>query len=105
VVAVKGAPAGSLVEVRTANPAPAAGAADPNVRNSPAAVADGLTPLPATVNPLLVRAWSLDAAGKPTPPPEYTVKVLGPPPKEGAERPVLRAVPFRPADAAVRAAD
>ncbi len=103
VVAAKGAPAGALVEIRTTKPAPAAGASDPNVRNSPAALADGLTPPPRSLTPLVVAAWSLDAAGKVQPPPEYEVRVLGPAAKEGADRPVLKSVPLRPAESAFRA--
>jgi len=106
VVAVKDAPADSLVEVVT-NPAPAADVADANVRNSPApltaeAKAHSMTPLPKTLNPLIVKAWSIDLKGKPMPAPEYTIKVFGPPAKEGAARPVLKMVTFRPQDNAFR---
>jgi hypothetical protein len=103
VVSVKGAPKGSLVDVQTTNPAPPAGAADPNVRNSPAALAAGRTPLPKTVSPLIVKSWTFDPTGKLVPAPDYAVKVLGPAPKEGAPRPLLKAVPFKPAENAFRA--
>ena len=103
VVAVKGAPAGALVEVRTSKPAPAVGAADPNVRGSPVPVIDGLTPLPQSVTPLIVKAWSFDALGKPLPVPEYTVKVLVSTAKPGADRPVIATQIFRPAPTAFRA--
>jgi hypothetical protein len=103
VIRVKDAPAGARVEIRTANPALPAGAADPNVRNSPVALVNGLTPGPASLSPLLVRAWSLDLAGKPLPAPEYAVKILGIPAKEGAERPVLKTVLYRPPENAFRA--
>ena len=55
VVAVKGAPANCLVEMRTNDAKLAADVTDSNVRNSPAGLADGLTPLPKTVNPLIVK--------------------------------------------------
>jgi parallel beta-helix repeat protein len=96
-IAVKGAPAGALVEVRTNDPKLAADAADPNVRHSPAPVVNGLTPLPGRVNCLVVKGWSLDLKGKQVPAPEYVVKVLGPAAKEGEARPVLKTVTFRPA--------
>jgi hypothetical protein len=102
VVAAKGAPPGALVEVRTATPALPAGAADPNVRSSPAALDAGLTPLPKALTPIIVKAWSFDSLGKPLPAPEYVVKVLGPVAKEGADRPVLATQPYRPAPRASR---
>ncbi len=100
VVGVKGAPAGAQVEVSTSKPVPPLpkGAADPNVRNSPATISRELTPLPQTLSPLIVASWSIDYAGKPVPAPEYTVKVLGPAAKEGAPRPVLKMVTVKPAD-------
>jgi hypothetical protein len=104
VIKVKDAPPGALVEVRTSIPAPAAGTADPNVRNTPAPLIDGLTPLPASSTPLVVNAWTIDTAGKVQAAPEYAVKVLGPAPKEGAARPLLKLVAFRPAENAFRAA-
>jgi hypothetical protein len=103
IVRVKKAPPGSVVDVRTSTPAPPAGAADRNVRNSPAAVVDGLTPLPKDLTPLIVRAWSVDPLGKRMATPEYTTQVLGPAPKEGAARPVLATQPFIPTAGAYRA--
>jgi hypothetical protein len=102
IIGVKDAPPETLVEVRTSNPAPV-GPADPNVRNTPAALVDGLTPLPKTLNPLIVTSWSFDLTGKLVAAPEYTVKVLGPAPKEGAPRPVLKMQQFRPKDSGFRA--
>jgi hypothetical protein len=101
IVSVKEAPADAQVEVRT-NPAPA-GPADPNVRNTPAALVEGLTPLPRTLNPLIVKTWSYDNTGKLLPAPDYNINVLGPAPKEGAPRPVLKTVPFHPKDSGFRA--
>jgi hypothetical protein len=103
VVGVQGAPADCLVDLRTANPALAADAADPNVRNSPAPLIAGLTPLPRTLNPLIVKAWSIDLKSKLQAAPEYTVKVLGPAAKDGDARPLLKTATFRPAENAFRA--
>ena len=100
VVAVKGAPAGSLVEMETAGLA--AEVLDPNVRNTPARIVGGLTPLPRSQGSLMVKSWSIDDKGKPLPAPEYTVKILGPAPKEGAVRPVLHTITFRPQETALR---
>jgi hypothetical protein len=102
IIRVKDAPAGARVEVRTASPAVPAGAADLNVRNSPAPLVNGLTPGPASLSPLIVKAWSLDLGGKPVVAPEYAVKILGIAPKEGADRPVLKTVAFRPPEMAFR---
>lgn len=77
-------PAGARVEVVTANSpaaknAKAARAADPNVRNSPAPLRfDGLTPLPESLEPIIVRGWTFDDDIKPVPPPSYEVRVLPP---------------------------
>jgi hypothetical protein len=103
VVGVKDAAPGTVVEVHTGKPPLPAGAPDANVRGSPAAVANGLTPLPRTLAPLIVKAWTIDLKGAAVPGPEYAIKILGPAPKEGAPRPVLRMQSYRPADAAFRA--
>jgi len=100
VVAAKDAPAGATVDVRTVNPMPAlpAGAADPNVRNSPAPLDKGSTPLPASPGtardtlPLLVKSWSIDGATKTLPAPEYEVRLLGPDGK------MLKSLKVKPAD-------
>jgi hypothetical protein len=103
VLRVKDAPPGTQVEVRTASPPVPAGVADANVRNSPAPVVKGLTPGPQSLGPLIVKGWSLDLAGKLVAGPEYGVKVLGPAPKEGAQRPALKTLTFRPPDSAFQA--
>jgi hypothetical protein len=103
VVAVKGAPAGALVEVRTSLPALAAGAADANVRNSPAALNGGHTPLASALTPLLVKSWHYNPLGKPMPAPEYSLKVLGVAAKGAATRPILATQTFRPQPNAYRA--
>jgi hypothetical protein len=103
VVGVKDAPADCLVELRTVSTALPADAADPNVRNSPAPLTGGLTPLPKALNPLIVKAWSIDLKGKLQAAPEYTVTVLGPAAKEGDARPLLKITTFRPQENAFRA--
>jgi hypothetical protein len=100
VIGVTGAPAGSLVEVRSKDAKD--GAADPDVRNSPAAVIDGRTPPPTSLTPLIVEAWSLADGGKAGPDGEYRLRVLGPAAKEGAERPVLKTLTFRAAELPIR---
>ena len=96
VVTVKGGPPGALVAVRTNDPKLPADAADPNVRNSPAAVVDGQTPAPRSFTPLAIKTWSLGLNGQLSAAPEYTVTVLGPPASEGAARPVLKTMTFAP---------
>jgi hypothetical protein len=103
VVAAKQAPVSSLIEARTIVPAVPAGATDLNVRNSPAALVDGLTPPPKSLSPLIVKAWTFDYAGKVQPAPEYGIRLLGPAPKEGAERPLLKAINWRPPENGFRA--
>jgi len=79
-------PLGTRVEVVSADHAAAAAksptaarAADPAVRNSPAPLRpDGLTPLPESLEPLIVRSWTFDAAMKPSPAPSYLVRVVRP---------------------------
>lgn len=95
VIAVKGAPEGSLVDVRSQPPVPV-DVADPHVRNTPAALVSGLSPLPTSFNPLIIGGWTMDAKGKVTPAPEYVISVLGPSPREGASRPILHKMTFRP---------
>ena len=79
VVRVKGEfPRGTHVEVVTTNPEKplAPGATDLNIRNSPAPVrADGMTPLPHTLTPLVVKSWRMQEDGKVVPAPEYTLSV------------------------------
>ncbi len=79
IVQLRGAGAARAeVELRTAaaSGGPPAGAADLNVRNSPARVSPaGLTPLPRSLSPLIVRAWSIDANGRPREAPFYDLIV------------------------------
>ena len=100
VVQLKGnVPRGAKVQLITTRPAAplAPGAQDPNVRNSPATVrADGTTPLPATLVPLIVKTWAMDEEGKSTPIPEYTLNVLAPASEAGAAPKILKSVPLKP---------
>jgi parallel beta-helix repeat protein len=67
-----------LVEIKTTTPAKplAPGAMDPNVRNSPAPVTpQGVTPLPASNVPLMVKSWSFGLDGKKVAAPAYTMNV------------------------------
>ena len=104
VVAAPQAAANSLVEIRTTEPAPKPGAADLNVRNSPAVIANGLSPLADKLTAVVVKTWVLEANGILTPPPQYEVKLLGPAKSETETRPVLKTESYRPtADAGYRA--
>jgi len=81
-------PRDARVEIRTAG-APSGKsplAADPFVRNSPAPVrSNGLTPLPDTLEPLIVRGWTFDDDVKPVAPPSYVVNLLPPPSSDPAK--------------------
>jgi parallel beta-helix repeat protein len=103
VVGVKDAGPDMLVEVRTAKPPLAADAADPNVRNAQGPLVKGLTPLPKTLYPIIVKSWAMDPKGSLIAAPEYTIKIMGAPAKEGAPRPLLKTIPFRPGDTHFRA--
>jgi hypothetical protein len=96
IVGVKDAGPEMVVEVRTAKPPLAADVADPNVRNPQALLVKGLTPLPRTLFPIIVKSWALDPKGALLPAPEYTIKVMGAAAKEGAPRPLLKSLAFRP---------
>lgn len=86
VVGVKDTPPGTVIDVKTVNPMPplAPGAIDPNVRNAPAPLSKGLTPVPRPAGtprdalPIMVKAWTIDVAGKTIPAPEYDVRVQTP---------------------------
>jgi len=88
-------PEDSEVEVRTANLKVAPGAADLNVRNSPAPLVGRRTPLPESLSPLILRAWVLDKDGKTVPAPEYSVRVLAPA-QDGKERKILKTLTVKP---------
>jgi parallel beta-helix repeat protein len=101
VVAARGAPADAEVEMKTEGFKGEA-EADLNVRNSPAPLGKGSTPLPQlagtplTLSPLVVKAWVVDFDGKVLPPPKYTLRVLAPVEKPGMERKVLGAATVQP---------
>lgn len=91
-------PEDTQVDVRTAGVKPAApGVADPNVRNSPAPLLGGRTPLPESLSPLILKAWVIDKDGKTVPAPDYSVRVLAPA-EEGKERKVLATLMVKPLD-------
>jgi hypothetical protein len=101
IVKVKDAPDKAVVDVRTAKPAvpPKPGAADLNVSNAPAELFEGMTPLPQTLAPIIVKSWTIGLDGKPVPAPEYTLNVVAP----GAERKVLKSMTVQPQDKWFRA--
>lgn len=92
-------PLGVGVEFKTAQtgvPLPA-GAQDPNVRNSPAPVLKtGFTPLPKSLEPLIVRSWQFDADAKLQPAPTYQLNIVGPTQGDGAARKVLKSLTLTP---------
>jgi hypothetical protein len=102
-------PAGARVEVVTADRAvapkgKAARAADPNVRNTPAPLRfDGLTPLPESLEPIIVRGWSFDDDIKVVAPPSYEVRVLPPAATSGDDPPPLATLKVTPDAAWYRA--
>jgi hypothetical protein len=73
------APPRALVQVATAavsGGVPKDGAADLNVRNAPAEIgSSGWSPLPATMRPLIVRAWSIKSNEELADPPFYDLTV------------------------------
>jgi hypothetical protein len=101
IVGVKDVAAGSLIEVRTANPALAADAADPNVRNSPAPLIEGRTPPATALNALSVKAWTIETSGAVSPGPEYSVKVLGPAQADGT-RSTVNTATYKPVEKSFR---
>lgn len=103
IVKAEKAPKGSLIDLRTNDPKLPADVADPNVRNTPAPIVDGWTPLPKTLSALVVQTWAMDAKGQVIAAPEYTVRLLGPAGKEGDDRPVLKTQAYRPSEFSFRA--
>jgi hypothetical protein len=82
-------PAGARIELQTAGRNTAANprAADLNIRNSPARIlSNGLTPLPASLEPLIVKGWTIDDDLKQTEAPQYTLRVV--PPEAEAGKPM-----------------
>ncbi len=93
-------PLGLAVEMKTAQPKTPlpAGAQDPNIRNSPAPVLkNGFTPLPQSLEPLIVCSWQYDADGKLQPAPAYQLNIVGPVQAAGTEpRKILKSVTVTP---------
>jgi hypothetical protein len=94
VVGLKGTiPPRTQIEVLTTKPTTplAPGASDLNIRNSPAPVrADGMTGLPASLTPLIVKSWCIDDDGKVIPAPEYTLNVLAAPAEADAKPRIIK---------------
>ena len=101
-VAIEGErPSGAWVELRTAEVSGGVpqDKADLNVRNSPAQIrSNGLTPLPHTMDPLMVRSWHIGRDGKTVNAPFYDLLVLAP--ADAPERPprVLKSMLVEPND-------
>ncbi|MEO6848939.1 MAG: G8 domain-containing protein [Chthoniobacterales bacterium] len=74
------------------------GAADPNVRNSPAPVRGDMTPLPGSFVCLLVNSWGIGRDGKPVAAPDYTLSVLAPAAAANAAPKLLKTQTIRPVD-------
>lgn len=102
IVQVKGQrPPNTLIEACTAaaSGGPPKNAADLNVRNSPAKLSpDGLTPLPRSLRPLIIRSWSIDRAGKKVEAPFYDLVVTAPAAKAGEAPRVLKSMTIEPKD-------
>lgn len=100
VVKVNGSvPPGSSIDAVTTQPPVtlAPGATDPNIRNAPAAVAsNGFTPLPKTLEPLIVRSWMHDKDGKLLQAPTYELRLLAPSGSEQEMRKVIKTMPITP---------
>jgi len=100
VVGLKGTvPPRTQVEVVTSSPAAprAPGAADLNIRNSPALVRpNGSTALPQSLTPLIVKSWMMGEDAKVVPAPEYTLNVLEPSAEPGAKPRVLKSLKIKP---------
>ncbi len=93
-------PVGIAVDVKTAGLTLPPGAQDPNVRNCPAAVLKtGLTPLPKSLEPILVRSWQYDADRNLQPAPTYQFQIVGPDQGEATPRKVLKSLAVTPAAA------
>ncbi len=90
-------PEDTQVDVKTAKPAVPLppGAMDLNVRNAPAPLVGGRSPLPQSLSPIILKGWVLDKDGKTVPAPEYTVRVLAPA-ADGKEAKVLKTLTVKP---------
>ena len=94
-------PDGTEVMVRTAKVSGGVpkGKADLNVRNAPAHLgADGITALPATMRPLVVRSWKLTGKNQRQNAPFYDLMVIAPSDKDGDAPRTLITQLIEPAD-------
>lgn len=102
VVKVSGkVPRGTRVAMQTAKVSggPPAKGADLNVRNSPARIkAGGYTPLPRSLQSLVVRSWRISAKGEREDAPFYDLIVSAPPAEDGGPRHVLKRELVEPDD-------
>jgi hypothetical protein len=99
-------PAATEVAVRTAavSGGVPVGKADLNVRNSPAFLsAEGLTPLPSSLKPLIVRSWRIGADGKKVNAPFYDLTLSSRPTAAGEQPKMLKTQVIEPTDAWFRA--
>jgi hypothetical protein len=94
------------VEVRTAKPEKPIpeGGTDLNVRNSPAMVLpNGMTPLPGSLTPLIVKSWKRARDGTVLAAPEYTLSIWEPPAKAGDKPKTLKTMSVKPDESWFRA--
>lgn len=107
VVTAKGTvPPKTQVEVKTVQTGKplAEGAADLNVRNSPADILpSGHTRLPVSLSPLILRSWKIERDGKIVPAPNYTLSVWVPPTSQDAKPKVLLNKTIKPEESWFRA--
>ncbi len=99
VVGVKGTvPPQTHVEVVTANPEQplAPGASDLNIRNSPVLLRGGLTPLPQTLTPIVLKSWRMQEDGVVVPSPEYILNLWVPATEAGAKPRILKTLKLTP---------
>lgn len=102
VKAIGNTPPGAEVLVRTAEVSGGVpgGKADLNVRNAPARIAaDGMTPLPRTLQSLIVRSWRIEANRSRTEAPFYDLVVSAPSPDADQPPKVLKQLLVEPDDA------
>lgn len=97
IVDVKGKlPEDSVVTAKTVGLTLPAGADDPNVRNSPAPLVKNQTPLPKTIQAMIVKGQKIDTAGKIHATPSYTLGVYAPAEKEGQPPKLLKSANVTP---------
>jgi len=99
VVGVNGEmPLGTMVQVETTNPNPPLkpGQFDLNIRNNPAPIASNrLSPLPGTLQSIVVASWSYGLDRQLIETPKYTLSLVGRPDVSG-NRPTLKSISVEP---------